>query len=168
MYHIKNDLRSQKSANRIYQSLRHILKHKNLKDITITDIYNECHISRMTFYRLFDNIMDVLAYKLNFFVNEYNSLKKEEKDSLLFFFKYWNNHRDLIKLMANDANYILKDIIFFNEATDSFSIYFNTAKLAILTSILSKWSQRNGIETPEEMKMIAIKILSKGENLILI
>lgn len=44
MYHIKKDKRQQDSANRIYQSLRHILLKKELDTITITDIYNECGI----------------------------------------------------------------------------------------------------------------------------
>lgn len=54
MYHIPNDERSRKSAEKIYQSLRHILFNKRLEEISISDIGKECGVSRSTFYRLFD------------------------------------------------------------------------------------------------------------------
>ncbi len=166
MYHIKSDKRSLNSANRIYQSLRHCLFKKNLKDITITDIYNECGISRMTFYRLFDNINDVLDYKLNYFFIEYNTLKAFENDKLLFFFTYWNKHRDLINILNKEAFSILIEA--FNKKDNStYNSYENYLKAGILASILTNWSIRNGKETPEEMKEIAKKLFSRNIDLMI-
>lgn len=165
MYHIKKDKRQQDSANRIYQSLRHILLKKELKDITITDIYNECGISRMTFYRLFDNINDVLAYKIHFFFEEYKAKSQNQTDKLLFFFEYWNNHRDLIRILNNDALPILLSEFKENENT-SISSYKSSLKAAIMASILSNWSIRNGYESPKEMKKIINELFSEKLNLL--
>lgn len=65
MYHIKKDKRSQKSAKIISEGLLSCLQEKPLYAITITDISEKAFISRSTFYRLFDNIEDVLTYQLD-------------------------------------------------------------------------------------------------------
>ena len=62
MYHIKNDKRCLKSAERIGDALRSMLDEKPLSDITVTDIQRLSETGRSTFYRLFDNIDDVLLY----------------------------------------------------------------------------------------------------------
>ena len=65
MYHIKNDKRSLKSAAIISDGLLSCLKEKPLNMITITDISDKADISRSTFYRLFDNIEDVIEYLID-------------------------------------------------------------------------------------------------------
>ena len=62
MYHIKNDKRCLKSAARIGEAFRTILASKQLSEITVTDIQKASGVGRSTFYRLFDNIDDVLLY----------------------------------------------------------------------------------------------------------
>lgn len=62
MYHIKNDKRCQKSAARIGEAFRTVLAGKQLSEITVTDIQKASGVGRSTFYRLFDNIDDVLLY----------------------------------------------------------------------------------------------------------
>lgn len=62
MYHIKKDKRCLKSAARIGDALRALLEEKPLSEITVTDIQKKSGTGRSTFYRLFDNIDDVLLY----------------------------------------------------------------------------------------------------------
>ena len=62
MYHIKNDVRSQKSAKFISEGLQKCLAYKTFSEITITDVLRASYVGRATFYRLFDNLSDVLAY----------------------------------------------------------------------------------------------------------
>lgn len=62
MYHIKSDRRSQRTAAEIGRGLLECLKEKPLSSVTVTDIHRITSISRATFYRLFDNIEDVLDY----------------------------------------------------------------------------------------------------------
>ncbi len=62
MYHIKPDKRSQSSAKLICQGLIECMSKKEFTQITITDIQRATGVGRSTFYRLFDNISDVVSY----------------------------------------------------------------------------------------------------------
>ncbi len=62
MYHIKTDKRSQTSAKLICEGLISCMKKKEFTQITITDIQRASSVGRSTFYRLFDNTSDVVAY----------------------------------------------------------------------------------------------------------
>ncbi|MBQ9840849.1 MAG: TetR/AcrR family transcriptional regulator [Erysipelotrichaceae bacterium] len=62
MHHVKNDKRSQTSANAIYEALLKLLKSNSFDTITVSSICEESNISRATFYRNFDILEDVLAW----------------------------------------------------------------------------------------------------------
>jgi len=168
MYHIKNDARSQKSAELIYKSMRNILWKKSLNELTITDIHNDCGVSRMTFYRLFDNVTDVLYWKLSIFVNNYNEFKVDAKDELLFFFTYWQKHIHLINLLSNDAKFILFDLLDVKKNSQNpYDIYKGDVKIAVMSTLLSRWAKRNGKETPEQMKEIAQNIFKENSKMLI-
>ena len=62
MYHISDDPRAQASVKRICEALIDHTKAKPLSEITVSDLSRNFGISRTTFYRLFDNTVDVLEY----------------------------------------------------------------------------------------------------------
>lgn len=62
MYHIPDDIRAKKSARRICDALMACARQKTFDEITVADLHREYLISRTTFYRLFDNTVDVLEY----------------------------------------------------------------------------------------------------------
>lgn len=62
MYHIPDDPRAQASAQRICDALIACARQKPFSEITVTDLHRNYTISRTTFYRLFDNTVDVLEY----------------------------------------------------------------------------------------------------------
>lgn len=62
MYHIKKDKRSEASARKIVETFEKILFKHSFEDITVVEICQEAGIARSTFYRLFDNLQDVLDY----------------------------------------------------------------------------------------------------------
>ncbi len=63
MYHIKKDQRSRLSAKLIFDGLGELLKENEYEDIRITDIVKKAEVGRATFYRNFDNKIDVLRYE---------------------------------------------------------------------------------------------------------
>lgn len=63
MYHISDDIRTQKSAAKIVSGLITCAKNKPLAAITVSTLLREAKVSRSTFYRLFDNVIDVLEYE---------------------------------------------------------------------------------------------------------
>ena len=62
MYRVKNDKRSINSANEITAALIELAKNKPFEDITITELQQYSKVSRSTFYRIFDNLDDVITY----------------------------------------------------------------------------------------------------------
>ncbi len=160
MYHVGNDFRSKKSAFKIYQSLRHNLLNKSLSDITVVDIYKESGIARTTFYRLFDNVIDVLEYQLEIFIKEYINLKEKKSDKILFFYEYFNLHSDLIYIIATQNEYILKHVV---EKVYGYSNeYLIMLKISIMTSLLCTWSKNNKRESPKDMALLTKKLLSQN------
>ena len=158
MYHIPDDKRAKESAHKIYKSVRKILKRKSLMDVTVMDIKNDCGISRSTFYRLFDNVPDVLEYQLGIFFDRYLKQSLEHEDRILFFYQFFYLHTDLIYIISTQSEYILKKVM--KEKSKEKDEYLLAFKVGIMTSLLIKWSERRKKETPEEMADITKKLLS--------
>lgn len=70
MYHIPHDLRARKSADAIYKALLELLESRSLNDVSISDITKNCGVSRSTFYRLFDNVSDVVIWKCECIIDD--------------------------------------------------------------------------------------------------
>ena len=160
MYHIPNDKRSKNSAFKIYQSLRHNLWNKKLVDITVMDIYKESGIARTTFYRLFDNVLDVLEYQLEIYFNEYNELRINKEDKILFFYEYFDKHSDLIYIVSIQNEYLLQKL--FRKKYNNSNDYLISLKIGIMTSLLCAWTKNQKKESPLEMSLITKKILSSN------
>lgn len=160
MYHIKNDKRALDSALTIYRSIRHLCKKKNLADVSITDIKEECGVSRSTFYRNFDNISDVLEWKLDSFFKEF--LEKKSGDSITYFFTYWNDHSDLIYLLTKQNEDIIKTVMKNNlsRKDNVLDEYLLELKVSIMTSLLCKWVYRGKKESIQDMVSITEKLFS--------
>ena len=65
MYHIKEDKRCIRSAKLIGDALQNLLETKPFMEITVSDIQRESGVGRSTFYRLFDNVDDVVTYLMD-------------------------------------------------------------------------------------------------------
>lgn len=142
--------KAQDSQRRIYKGLREILKRKDLKNVTVVDIQKECNISRATFYRNFNNVIDVLEVIFNWYYDEYEELRKNESDQLSFFFRYWYLHRDLLTItVENKLDILKKCIIKYSKNQDPI---FIEAKHALIASIIMYWSTNRNI-TPEDLEV---------------
>lgn len=112
MYHIASDIRAKKSADLIIQGLEECLKEKPLDKIKVIDIYNKTYVSRATFYRLFDNIYDVLSYQCDCLRDETiksleNKSFKNKKEFAIHCLKLWLQHETLIKAIFENRLYAL-------------------------------------------------------------
>jgi len=160
MPELKENKKALESQKKIYKSLRRILLTKPLSEVTVADIKAECNISRSTFYRNFNNVVDVLDVMLNFFYERYLNKKKEQKNQLLFFFEYWYNHRDLIHIISHQNEALIKKCIKKYETTEFNNPYLMDLKYSLMTSILSKWSESKK-ETPAQMEQLMRNILNQ-------
>lgn len=105
MYHIKNDKRSQKSAKLISDALTQCLNNKPFSEITITDIQRTSHVGRATFYRLFDNLTDVLAYQCDQIFDDVlekysTNPQLSSKEIILLFIDIWLQHEKLLDVIV--------------------------------------------------------------------
>lgn len=65
----------------MYKALLHLMKDKTFSSISVSDITSEAKVSRMSFYRNYKNIEDILREHLIQVVEEYKSKEVEEPDS---------------------------------------------------------------------------------------
>lgn len=122
MYHIKQDKRSQTSAKLIVEGLYKCLSNKDFSLITISDIQRASLVGRSTFYRLFDNIVDVLEYECNNvfddMLSSFNNNKNDDPFEFLFsyFFKYWMDHTELLNVLSNSGRINIMNKVFKNHS----------------------------------------------------
>ena len=172
MYHVKDDKRAYVSAEMIYTGLMKCLKNRKLEEITVKEIVDQAGVGRATFYRSFDSPIDVLHMKcdecfkevLTGFLQEYEAGLQGRNDMLIYFFRYWMEHSDLLQALY-DANRtdIISDChlrnsnlitpVFYpqmNMESEEY-VYFISVRTGILTSVLTAWVRTGRHRTPEEL-----------------
>lgn len=172
MYHIKDDKRARASAALIYDGLISCLRRKPFESITISDILNESGVGRATFYRHFDNLADVLYMRcdacfsevLNGFIRECEGGNEAPGDFLVYFFRYWMGHYELLETLTaiNRLDIVYKShfehsrviTAYFLPDQDMESedyIYFMSVRTSIMVGVLSSWVKTRRRKTPEEL-----------------
>ena len=69
MYRIKQDQRTIRSSQLIYRALAQLMREKSFAKISVTNIVEKAQVGRTTFYRIFDEIEDVLNLRMWLEVN---------------------------------------------------------------------------------------------------
>lgn len=110
MYHIPKDKRALRSAGLIGDGLLACLAEKPLDSVTITDVHRACGVSRATFYRLFDTVSDVLAYRSDMMfarmLSRNATLKgASQHDMIVGFFRSIMHEDDLIEAIIRNGRY---------------------------------------------------------------
>ena len=166
MYHIPNDARAQRSAERIFESLMTFQNACAFSDISVTQIAACAGVGRSTFYRLFDNSYDVLYWKSDEIMAgalHRASGKNSFDDIFLTFIAEWMKHQSLLQALSR---YSMTDILFQvhqNHIEEIGSHFFHDMKLSriqmeylsttlasMLSAGFSLWCHHPQT-TPEEM-----------------
>ena len=179
MYHIAKDRRAEKSAALIYEALLGLLGKRSLSSVTVKDVTDAAGTGRATFYRLFDNITDVLSWKCEeIFLC---ALEKPEKDippgqALVGFVEScMDNHQLLDALVRNSRLYLLQDIhmrhidkvasLFFpgSAVPDESKPYLASLLAAIIPAMYLVWERKPGASAEELLEGLAenLALLSK-------
>lgn len=178
MYHIPNDKRAKQSCELIYQGLLNCLKKKSFYLITITDLQKESGVARSTFYRLFDNMSDVLYWQCDRCFREAlmgvtPSNTPNELELIRQYFSYWMEHSDILNLLIdinrqdiiyachmNNARLLEQSFGTLPDMDECNAHYFLAIRTGMTISILKAWLDNGKKETPEELHQILIKQLS--------
>ena len=113
MYRVTDNPRSKKTAALICDGLEKCLETKPLGSIHVKDIFEQCYVSRSTFYRLFDSIIDVLIYQCDCIMKERARIVKDmtfknKTERALYCIGIWLAHPRLIKaIVDNNLGWIL-------------------------------------------------------------
>ena len=116
MYHIPNDKRAQKSAEKLTMGLFKMMERKAFVDITVKDITEISEIGRATFYRLFDNIVDILYWNcekilLDTLENAPNDEENNFHEFFVYFAEKWvKNEKLMCALIKASRTDILFDV----------------------------------------------------------
>lgn len=170
MYHISNDERAKKSAEKIGNGLLNCLNNKNLTEITVTDVQKASDVGRSTFYRLFDNITDVLSYLCDEIFEKVGSEFKKtgnsnSKNTSLTFIKEWMDNKTLLKaivdcnridlLYESHTKYIGNNAFYFFpnlSLSDERLNYLLMTMTACIAAFLCAWIKNGARETAEQLQ----------------
>ena len=168
MYHIKSDKRAQVSAQLIGNAMMELLKVKNFDDISVSDIQRQSTVGRATFYRLFDNTVDVLSWLCNqifdTMANRNASPTENMVESMTSFIGAWMEHEVLLQAIIRSGHIeVLYEMLYrrMKEAGDLLfpDLQLENGKADYLVSIastamiggLSAWLKHGKTESAEQV-----------------
>lgn len=167
MYHIKNDQRSQRSARMVVAGLSECLQRHSLSDITITELTTTAKIGRATFYRLFDSVVDVLAYECQQLFDEMGMRSGSSNislhDWLLNNLQIFMDHQALLSALVKNGQVQLlyqaqsaqttriTGLVDTSKLTATEQEYFQESLIALLIGGLTVWVKNGQKEGPEEL-----------------
>ena len=178
MYHIKEDKRTKITTQLISEALTSLILENQWENLTITALVNRAQVGRATFYRSFDFVEDVLRFQVDKAMEEmfnyiYNQILHlpyfYEIDLYNRFFKYWDQHDILLKvlIMSNQLSLFKNQLtsLYFQKLSfvqkhlnikDNHWSYFVILRSAILSDGLFKWIENGKKESPEEISKILL------------
>lgn len=105
----KTDRRILKTRTAIRNALISLLKHKDLSEITITELARIADIDRKTFYLHYDTVYDVFMEIENEVIHEFMSIEIAKEGSLEnYFIRLGNiiaNNSEFYKIIADKGSY---------------------------------------------------------------
>lgn len=158
-----NNKRKKDTIEKIEKTLLNLLKEKDLKEITVTDICTHSKINRSTFYSNFIDIFslaDEISQKIESQIIESLSKEKNSKDPVLNLFNHIYNNKELYITFFKLSP--LKKINFKNWniylSTKLFDDFFNDYHIEFFESgingLILKWIETDFALTPTEMNEI--------------
>lgn len=173
MYHIKNDQRSIRSAEMLYEGLSRLIQEMPFGSIKVNDLVEASNVGRTTFYRNFDTIEDILRLRSDQvfdemiqYVIEY--IEKYGNESRMMLLKpvlrYFYLHSEIIELLLQ-ADRLDIAMQSFHRAVEPFEeparaylgihenyVDYNiTIRIGIVTNILVKWIETGKKGPPDEI-----------------
>lgn len=160
-------------------SLYILIQKNEYSDITVQDICNKAHVSRMSFYRYFNNKDDILiAYCDQKFEEFFNTFTKKNNPTLEFFafsiFDFFKKYERQLKILkkANKQQLLIDrfnsyaNYLFSNIKSDNF--HFNKSNPTLvpfftggLFNVLMSWIDNDLNPSPKDMSYYLIRVVSK-------
>lgn len=110
MYHIPNDMRAKRTAEALSEALLELGGRKAFLDIGVSELCKKAGVGRSSFYRLFDNVYDIIAYRSDAIMEKaLDRLERERprdrKEAILGFIDAWLSEKRLLALLSESSSY---------------------------------------------------------------
>ena len=169
MYHIVDDQRAHKSARKLVEGLEACLARRKYEEISISELCETAGVGRATFYRLFDNMTDVLYYQCSEVIHLVADAVERDgiislRQAMLDFINEWMKRRKLLETlqitnqlellhrahMENIASFRknIETVGHMDEVQEAYVVGLLTATLPALIRV---WALRGERETAEEL-----------------
>ncbi len=158
----------------MYKALLRLMGNKTFSSITVSDITSEAGVSRMSFYRNYNAIEDILTEHLGEVVEEYRAKEAEELDAgsetvfydkkyMLRCFRFFYLHREFIDalitagmgdlFLAKITEHLIKKWIDTESGTREETLRISAFAGAIY-NMYREWSKGDFLELPEDVAAI--------------
>lgn len=158
------------------EALLRLMEQKPLKTITVSELCDKAGVSRISFYRNYKKMDEILVRHLIHCMDEWwRRMEKKSEDQ--FFREFWpglleeyrKNERLIRLLYQNDAAYILKDHIFTccdpANASDETDAYLRAALAGTLYGIVDEWIRRGMGELPDGFSLMNVLQFTKVQGM---
>ena len=173
MYRIKQDQRTIRSSQLIYDALATLMREKPFTKISVTNIVETAQVGRTTFYRIFDEIEDILRMRCDqvfdeliaYFIAYRQENRARELGTLLKpMLRYFYLHSDIIDLLLRAKRIdILQDA--FRERSqaiqaqlgqqmqvaDEYVAYAVEVRINLMLAIVTHWVKTGKRQAPDEL-----------------
>lgn len=157
------------AKNELTKALLVLLKEKELDQITVSELSRVSQVSRVSFYRNFQDMKAVLADYCNTIImtwyhqNE-DRFEQEHQDFgrndelLAGIFQHLKDNEDFYKLL-NQRGYlrlivpVLKRILLTKRADNNYEVYLESFYLYGMYGWIKEWLDRGLVESPEEIEV---------------
>lgn len=155
----------------MYKALLRLMRGKPFSSISVSDITSEAGVSRMSFYRNYDAIEDILTEHLREVVEEYKAEVADagnekvfyEKKYVLHCFQFFYSHREFIDalitagmgdlFLAKITEYLILKWIDVEKGTRE-EILRISALAGSIYNMYREWSKGEFLELPEDVAEI--------------
>lgn len=174
MFHVHSDKRSQRSARKIADTVNELLTSESFSDMTIADVQRKTGIARTTFYRSFDNLIDVLEWQCdqrfqNLFAR-WSGLKRFPNEGVVLrqFLDFWAKDPQILisliqiqridiiyRFLKKYAELLAEEYGPLTGLTSQDKKYFLSVRVGFVLSIILTWLRGGQVESIDELQSIA-------------
>ena len=155
----------------MYKALLKLIEDKTFSSISVSDITSEANVSRMSFYRNYNAIEDILKEHLVEVVEEYRAKEPDTESKTVFYekkymlrcFRFFYLHREFIDalitagmgdlFLAKITEYLIQKWIDAEKGTREEKLRISAFAGAIY-NMYREWSKGGFLELPEDVATI--------------
>lgn len=175
---------AEQSKQKIMRALLTVMEQYDYKEITVTQIVQEAQLSRRTFYRLFSDKDEILAFLFDGLFQDFFEQIKAQKtkhywDLVQLFFDFWEERRELLYLFQKShllprilersyqSSMDLFEFVRSKETAEAFALplpYLLAYSVGGMHSMLLKWVEK-GMDLPSSELISTLKSGFRSDDL---